>query len=288
MIDIWPSPAKLNLFLYINNRRSDGYHNVQTIFQFLDYGDLLQIKINNSGNIELTTQFNDIPKENNLIIKAANLLKKTAKNILPLNAGAIIHINKKLPIGSGLGGGSSNAATILVALNYLWKIRLTINELAKLSLQLGADIPIFIYGLASFAQGKGEKIIPINFKEKWYLITYPNIKISTKEVFNYSNLTRNTKHRSLHTLLNLPFTNDCENIVRSNFNKVDEIINLLMKYAPTRLTGTGSCVFSEFDNKKNAYDTLNLLPKYATGFIAKGINISPLRQVLLMNNLLRN
>ncbi|PPI88970.1 4-(cytidine 5'-diphospho)-2-C-methyl-D-erythritol kinase [Candidatus Pantoea edessiphila] len=279
MTTLWPAPAKLNLFLYITGRRSDGYHNIQTIFQLLDYSDMIKIEINNSGDIDLLTDLINIPKENNLIIKAATLLKLKSKKILPLKTGAFISIQKKLPIGSGLGGGSSNAATVLVALNYLWKTQFTVYELATLGLQLGADIPVFIYGFTAFAEGIGEKIRPIKIKEKWYLIVYPNINISTSEIFSCFNLTRNNKNYNLQTLLHLPFSNDFEKIVRTNFIQIDNIISFLLNYAPTRLTGTGSCVFSVFDIESKAYDVLKLIPQSFTGFVAKGINISPLRKL---------
>ncbi|PPI86822.1 4-(cytidine 5'-diphospho)-2-C-methyl-D-erythritol kinase [Candidatus Pantoea edessiphila] len=280
MMTIWPAPAKLNLFMYITGRRLDGYHNLQTLFQFIDYSDLIEIKVNDSGHINLITKLIDIPKENNLIVKAAKLLKLAAKKYLLINSGATISIRKKLPIGSGLGSGSSNAATILVALNYLWKTKFTINQLAELGLQLGADVPLFIHGYSAFAEGVGEKLRRVNIKQKWYLITYPNININTSDIFSSNNLTRNTKYCNMNQLLKLPFTNDCENLVRSNFVEIDSIISSLSRYAPTRLTGTGSCVFSECNNKQDAYDLMKLIPKYAVGFIAKGINMSPLHTVL--------
>lgn len=275
-ITVWPSPAKINLFLYINNRRIDGYHNLQTLFQFLNYGDTIHISLNQSDKIILLSSLSGVLDKNNLILNAAKQIKKIAQKRFITNKkyGANIFIDKYIPIGSGLGGGSSNAATILMALNHLWNVGLTLDELSLIGLQLGADIPIFIKGFSAFAEGIGEIIKKVHLDEKWYLIVYPNINISTFSIFNHKNLQRSTPVFSLHTLLKNPFFNDCENVVRKKFKKIDEIINYLSCYAPTRLTGTGSCVFSEFDSEIKAKAMCKKIPTGFYRFIAKSCNTS--------------
>lgn len=282
MITTWPAPAKLNLFLYITGRRPDGYHNLQTLFQFLDYGDTLHIEPDQSGNISLLTPVAGVSDEQNLIVRAAKLLKQAAETSNPLlaQAGARISIEKTLPMGGGLGGGSSNAATVLVALNYLWQCNLTSNELAKLGLQLGADVPVFVEGFAAFAEGVGEQLQPAQPDEKWYLVAHPGVSVGTPEVFNDPGLTRDTPVRDLAALLAAPFSNDCEAVVRKRFREVDELVSWLLEYAPSRLTGTGACVFSEFDTESAARQVLELAPKGVRGFVARGVNVSPLRRTL--------
>ncbi|UDG79239.1 4-diphosphocytidyl-2-C-methyl-D-erythritol kinase [Candidatus Ecksteinia adelgidicola] len=274
------SPAKLNLFLYITGQRKDGYHLLQTWYQFLNYSDILILIPRKDNKIQLLTPLENISNKNNLIIRAALLLEKfcNKKKIINAPYGMDIKINKRLPTGSGLGGGSSNAATILVALNELWNCNLNNNQLIQLGIQLGADIPFFICGHTAFAEGIGEKLTFINAPEKWYLVAYPNINISTKTIFNDKELTRNTPIRKFNELLSIPYKNDCELIVRKRFYKVEQLIFWLLRYAPSRLTGTGSCVFSEFDSQEAAYKVLHQFPVSIHGFISQGVNISPLYQ----------
>jgi len=273
----WPSPAKLNLFLYITGQRKDGYHNLQTLFQFLDFGDELKITPNNSGHITLSPKMDDIPLQQNLIYQAAHALKPYANG----DTGAHIHLKKVLPIGGGLGGGSSNAATTLVALNYLWNINFDDDELAEIGLKLGADVPVFIQSFAAFAEGVGEELTPVEPKEKWYLVIQPNVSISTADIFSHPDLKRNTPKRSLNTLLDQNYENDCEKIVRLLYPEVDKQLSWLLQYAPSRLTGTGSCVFAEFSNAKEAQQAYTELPNSVSAFIAQGHNISPLRKTLI-------
>ncbi|MDO4431378.1 MAG: 4-(cytidine 5'-diphospho)-2-C-methyl-D-erythritol kinase [Lonepinella koalarum] len=272
----FPSPAKLNLFLYINGKRSDGYHELQTLFQFLDYGDWLTISVRQDHQICLTPLINAVKTEENLVYRAAKLLQQHTCTRL----GADIHLEKNLPMGGGVGGGSSNAATTLLALNYLWKTNLSITELATLGLSLGADVPIFIEGYAAFAEGVGEKISPCEPKEKWYLVLKPHVSISTASVFGDPNLTRDTPKKCLSQLLNEKFSNDCEKVVRDHYPEVEELLSWLIQYAPTRLTGTGACVFAEFDNEANAQAVFNQKPDKYQGFVAKGLNRSPLHYLL--------
>ncbi|QIM63223.1 4-(cytidine 5'-diphospho)-2-C-methyl-D-erythritol kinase [Pasteurellaceae bacterium Orientalotternb1] len=272
----FPSPAKLNLFLYINGRRTDGYHELQTLFQFLDFGDSLQISLRDDAEIVLENQIDGVTVEQNLIYRAAKLLQN--QTACPL--GANIAIEKNIPMGAGLGGGSSNAATVLVALNHLWQTGLDLEQLAELGLQLGADVPIFVRGFAAFAEGVGEKLTPCSPPEKWYLVLKPEVSISTALVFQHPDLPRDTPKRALAQLLASPFANDCEKIVRDHYSEVEDWLAWLLQYAPSRLTGTGACIFAEFENEADAQRVFALKPKQVQGFVAQGLNISPLHQQL--------
>lgn len=282
MMTTWPSPAKLNLFLYITGQRPDGYHTLQTLFQFLDYGDTLTITPRTDGQLRLLTPVEGVPDEENLIIRAARLLMTAAaaSQRLPAGSGADITIEKRLPMGGGLGGGSSNAATVLVALNHLWRCGLSEDELAALGLTLGADVPVFVRGRAAFAEGVGEVLTPVEVAEKWYLVIHPGVSIPTPIIFRDPELPRNTPVRSIDALLKCEFSNDCEVIARKRFREVDDVLSWLLEYAPSRLTGTGACVFAEFDTELAARQVLEQAPEGWQGFVAKGVNLSPLKQAL--------
>ena len=283
MMTHWPSPAKLNLFLYITGQRADGYHTLQTLFQFLDYGDTLGIALRGDGEIRLLTPVEGVAHEDNLIVRAARLLMKAASESdrLPKGSGADISIEKRLPMGGGLGGGSSNAATVLVALNHLWQCGLSVDELAGLGLTLGADVPVFVCGHAAFAEGVGEILTPVEPEEKWYLVAHPGVSIPTPVIFKDPDLPRNAPKRSIKTLLKCEFSNDCEVIARKRFREVDAALSWLLEYAPSRLTGTGACVFAEFDTESRARQVLEQAPEWLKGFVAKGVNLSPLHRALL-------
>ncbi|HBC3501365.1 4-(cytidine 5'-diphospho)-2-C-methyl-D-erythritol kinase [Vibrio parahaemolyticus] len=272
----WPSPAKLNLFLYINGRTENGYHELQTLFQFVDHGDELTIQANHSGDITISPEIEGVPLQDNLIWKAATALQ----NYAHCSFGAHIELHKILPMGGGIGGGSSNAATTLVALNHLWRLNLTDDELAEIGLKLGADVPVFVRGFSAFAEGVGEKLSPANPEEKWYLVVRPNVSIATADIFRHPDLTRNTPKRDLERLLNAPSVNDCEKIVRMLYPEVDKQLSWLLQYAPSRLTGTGSCVFAEFSSKSEAETILAQLSDKVSAFVAQGRNISPLKETL--------
>ena len=282
MMTQWPSPAKLNLFLYITGQRSDGYHDLQTLFQFLDYGDTLSIEPRTDGKIRLLTPVQGVAESDNLIVRAAKLLQQAAadRDSLPEGSGADIRIDKRLPMGGGLGGGSSNAATVLVALNHLWGCGLSVDALAALGLTLGADVPVFVHGHAAFAEGVGEELTPVDPPEKWYLVAHPGVHISTPAIFNDPDLPRNTSKRPINTLLNCEFVNDCEVIARKRFREVDAALSWLLEYAPSRLTGTGACVFAEFDSESSARQVLEQAPEWLQGFVARGVNVSPLMHAL--------
>ncbi|MGF1765395.1 4-(cytidine 5'-diphospho)-2-C-methyl-D-erythritol kinase [Aliivibrio kagoshimensis] len=270
---VWPAPAKLNLFLYITGQRENGYHDLQTLFQFLDHSDQLTITANTSGEVTLLPEIEGVPTEHNLIWQAATLLQQHSH----CRWGADIKLDKILPMGGGLGGGSSDAATALVALNLIWGLDLSVDTLASLGLALGADVPVFVRQTAAFAEGIGEEIVPAQPEEKWYLVIKPQVSISTADIFTHPQLTRNTPKRSLQQLLNEKYENDCEKIVRSIHPEVDHLLSWLLEYAPSRLTGTGACIFAEFLSKQDATELFQSLPDNVHGFIAQGVNTSPLQ-----------
>lgn len=273
----WLSPAKLNLFLYITGRRADNYHNLQTLFQFIDYCDELKFNLRQDNQINLLTAFKNIPPHKNLIVIAAEQLKAYTNR---QDLGVDITIEKKIPMGGGLGGASSNAATVLVALNQLWQLNLSTQTLIDIGRKIGADVPIFIYGHASFAQGIGDEFQALTIPEHWYLITCPNIEISTSDIFNDPELKRNSAVKSVDDLLSIPFDkllNDCESIVRKRYPKVDEIITYLSQFATTRLTGTGACVFTQCKTEQQAKEIQKQLEALSiSSIIAKSLNKSPL------------
>ena len=276
------SPAKLNLFLHIVGRRSDGYHELETLFQFLDHSDTLSFTVTANEQIQLSTPITGVNNDDNLIVKAARLLQQRIRQdqhapILGVN----MSIDKILPMGGGLGGGSSNAATVLLALNTLWQANYSITELANLGLKLGADVPIFIHGHAAFAQGVGEKFTPASPEEAWYLVSKPNVSISTQSVFTSNDLPRNTeKVKKPDHLVNIMnddfFHNDCQTMVIKHYSEVAKLLAWLIEYAPSRMTGTGACVFSRFTSQEQACEVQAKLPKGITSFVAKGLNKSPL------------
>jgi 4-diphosphocytidyl-2-C-methyl-D-erythritol kinase len=295
----FPAPAKLNLFLHVVGQRNDGYHELETLFQFLDYSDTIEITVTTNSDIILLTPLDGVDNKDNLIVKAAKLLQeKTSledQNKKTAALGATINIDKILPMGGGLGGGSSNAATILVALNALWQCNFSTKQLSELGLSLGADVPIFIHGFAAFAQGIGEKLSPVQPKEHWYLISKPHCSISTASVFTSSDLPRDTK-KLVHNDFNKHYCdddlftgyqqnngkyhNDCQTMVIKHYDKVANLLAWLIEYAPSRMTGTGACVFSSFPSKEAAYDLQTKLPKGIDSFIAKGLNKSSLLPVI--------
>ena len=276
----WPSPAKVNLFLHITGRRDDGYHEIQTAFQFLDYSDSLEFQVEQSGAIELLTPLNGVKNESNLIIRAAKCLQSHTDS----KQGAKISIKKRLPIGGGLGGGSSNAATTLIALNHLWQTKLTTTKLAQLGLTLGADVPVFIHGYAAWAEGIGEKLTPISPAEPWYVVIVPNCQVSTAEVFSYQELTRDCEPITISRFLSGEVINVCERVVLKNYSAVSQAVDWLNRYGKSRMSGTGACVFAGFDSQVQAQHVLEDLPSHWRGFIAKGCNQSPLATLMGLRN----
>lgn len=284
----WLAPAKLNLFLHITGKRDDGYHNLQTIFQFLDYSDELFFEITNDGIIQLEKPIPGVPDEDNLIIRAAKMLREFADDktdALLDNKGTIISINKQLPMGGGLGGGSSNAATTLVALNQLWQLNLSNEELKSIGLKLGADVPVFIHSQSCLAEGVGEKFTHVEPEQSWYLVIVPNCHVNTGEIFSNSSLTRNSKTLRIRPPLDWEvlgtLRNDCEALVKKLYPEVNQSLEWLSKYGLARMTGTGCCVFSPFPSEEEAGKIAALLPERlkaegVKAFVAQGVNQSPL------------
>jgi 4-diphosphocytidyl-2-C-methyl-D-erythritol kinase len=272
----WPAPAKLNLFLHVNGRRPDGYHELQTLFIFLDQSDQLAFDTNLSDTITLEPEIAGVPLEQNLIYRAAMLLK--AKMDKPV--GVHIRLEKQLPMGGGLGGGSSDAATTLVALNHLWQAGLDQEVLAEMGRALGADVPVFVRGQAAFAEGVGEKLVPVSLPAKWYLVAVPPVHVSTALIFQDPDLVRNTPKQSWTELRSGSWKNDCEALVKKQYPEVAKALSWLLEYAPSRMTGTGACVFAEFADEKTAREALAEMPDWLQGFVAKGLTLSPLQTVL--------
>lgn len=271
----WPAPAKLNLFLHIIGQREDGYHLLQTVFQFLDYSDNLWFELRCDGQINRSNNLADIDPEQDLTVRAARLLQSEAG----IQQGVNIHIEKNLPIGGGLGGGSSDAATTLVALNQLWQSGLPTDQLAKLGLQLGADVPVFVQGFAAWAEGVGEQLTPIELDQPWFLVLTPPVTVSTAEVFSDSELTRNTHPIKIPDFLAGTGGNNCESVVCQRYPEVAEALKWSRQFGNARLTGTGACVFIAFPTETEARTVLDQMPATWKGFVARGMNRSPLLEV---------
>lgn len=268
------SPAKLNLFLHITGRRSDGYHQLQTLFQLLDWGDDLQFTANRSGEITLDTDAQDIPTDSNLVMRAARLLQRGT-------AGAHIVLRKRIPTGAGLGGGSSNAATTLLALNHLWDLQLPRSELLAMGAQLGADVPVFVGGHTAWAEGIGEILTPVDLPERWYLIAVPDCHVATAEIFSHRQLTRNSIPIKMATFFEGNSRNDCQPLVRMLYPQVDKALKVLENFGEARLTGTGACAFISFDDAARAKEVREQLPGGWTSIVARGVNTSPLPEELV-------
>ncbi len=268
----WPAPAKLNLFLHITGRRHDGYHMLQTAFQFLDYCDYLDFTLRDDNEIQLKTPFPDVANEDNLIVRAARSIQPFSQR----PAGVDITIDKHLPMGGGLGGGSSNAATTLVALNQLWQCGLSNDALTTIGLSLGADVPIFIHGHAAWAEGVGEKLISISPEEPWYVIISPDCHVSTAEIFLSEQLTRDCEPITISRFLSGEGRNICEDVVMRLYQPVSEAFHWLAQFGDARMTGTGACVFAKFDSQESAQRVIHSMPRHWAGFVAKGCNQSPL------------
>lgn len=304
-----PAPAKLNLYLHIVGQRPDGYHQLETVFQFLDFSDTIAFQENHSGAISLSVEAYDevaastesakhvdsentnksllpaadlaalqaTPLQENLIYRAAELLLPYRRN---KQLGVHLTLYKRLPMGGGVGGGSSNAATTLLGLNYLWDLQLSEQQLANIGLRLGADVPVFVHGKASFAEGVGEIFSTTFPAEKHYLVVHPQVAVSTAQIFTHPALPRNTKalHKPLENWQS--GHNDCEKLVCSLYPQVASALQWLLKYAPSRMTGTGACVFGCFTTTVEAQKALRALPAEFRGFVATGVNQSPLHAAL--------
>ncbi len=271
-----PAPAKLNLWLHIIGRRADGYHELETVFQFLDHGDELSFALRDDGVIRLHTEIEAVPHDSNLIVRAARKLQEQSSTPL----GADIWLTKVLPMGGGIGGGSSDAATTLLALAHLWQLDWDEDRLAALGLSLGADVPVFVRGRAAFAEGVGERLTPVELDEPWFLVAVPQVFVSTAEVFGSPELTRDTPPIKVRSLLAGGGRNDCQPVVEKRYPEVRNALILLNKFVSARLTGTGACIFGSFPNRDDADKVARQLPGTLPSFVAQGRNISMLHRRL--------
>ncbi|MGZ8164027.1 MAG: 4-(cytidine 5'-diphospho)-2-C-methyl-D-erythritol kinase [Methylobacter sp.] len=268
----WPAPAKLNLMLRIIGQRSDGYHLLQTVFQFTDLCDWITFHPVNNGKVSLKKTIPGVPEANDLTVRAAKLLKTETG----CEQGVCIEVEKNLPMGGGLGGGSSDAATTLVVLNELWDLKLPSKKLMDLGLALGADVPVFVGGYSSWAEGVGEKLEKINLEEQWVIIIKPACHVDTKQIFSAKNLTRNSRSITILDFTEGEQQNDCLSVVCELHPAVKEALVVLSEYSEARLTGTGACIFAQFDSQNAAMDAYKSLKDKWQVYLAKGVNESPL------------
>lgn len=273
----WPAPAKLNLFLHVTGRRDDGFHELQTVFQFLDYGDYVRFEPDDSGQVVLSGGLPDIPPGQDLILRAAAALAMHTG----CRRGAHIRLEKNLPAGGGLGGGSSDAATTLVALNILWDLQLEVDELAELGLQLGTDVPVFVRGFAAWAEGVGERLTPMDsLEEPWYLVVNPQIHVSTAQIFADPQLTRNASSLRIPAFRAELGVNHLQAVVTRQYPEVGKAVNWLASHRPARMTGSGACIFAACESRAQAESIREQIPLPWTGFVAQGCNRSPLYRCL--------
>jgi 4-diphosphocytidyl-2-C-methyl-D-erythritol kinase len=274
MSPAWPAPAKLNLFLHVTGRRPDGYHELQTAFQLLDYGDEILVEPRADGLILRPQGAAGVPPESDLVVRAARRLQAAAG----CSRGADIHVIKRIPLGGGLGGGSSDAATTLVALNRVWGLDWPEERLAALGLELGADVPVFVRGRTAWAEGVGEELTPLALPPAWYLVVCPSCAVSTAQVFADPELTRDTPKTTIKGFVSAGGRNDCEPVVRRLYPEVGAALDWLAPRARdgARLTGTGGCVFARFPSAAEAEAVLAVMPAGWTGFVARGVGESAL------------
>jgi len=268
----WPAPGKLNLFLHIVGRRSDGYHLLQTAFQFIDLCDELRFWQRADGVIERVGEVPGVPAGADLALRAARVLAAQHR----VRAGVGIELRKRLPVQGGVGGGSSDAATVLVALNRLWRLDLSVEALSALGLGLGADVPVFVRGQAAWAEGVGEQLTPADFPAPIYVLVQPDVTVTTAELFQATELTRDSPIITMTGFLATGGRNDFEPVVRRRYPAVAEVLDWLGRVAPARLTGTGSCVYAAMPDERTAREALARLPVRWRGYVVRGLNRSPL------------
>jgi len=264
------SPAKLNLMLHITGRQENGYHNLQTVFQFIDLCDDLGFT-KTPHAIRRISGNTEVDPEQDLIVRAARLLQEYTGS----SQGVDISIQKKIPVGGGLGGGSSDAATTLMALNHLWQLRLKRQDLQQIGLKLGADVPVFIFGRSAWAEGVGEDFQALKLPEPWYLIIHPKVFVSTKEIFSSKHLTRDCHPITIRAFLDGDGNNVCQPVACSLYPEIQQALNWLSQFSPARMTGTGSCIYAIFDSAEKANIIKSQIPGDWTGYLAKGMNINP-------------
>jgi 4-diphosphocytidyl-2-C-methyl-D-erythritol kinase len=273
---LWPAPAKLNLFLHVTGRRPDGYHELQTVFQLIDLCDTIGISVRDDGRIERPDGPPGVDPESDLTVRAARALQVATGCRL----GATLRIRKRIPMGGGLGGGSSDAATVLLGLNELWGCGLPVDRLAGLGLPLGADVPVFVRGSSAWGQGVGEDLRPLELPESWYVVIHPGVAVGTRDVFQSPELTRNSPIITIRDFFQSGGRNDCEPVVRARFPEVADALDWLGRFAPARLTGTGSCIFAPCATAIDAERLAARVPDRWTSYVARGLNVSPVHEML--------
>jgi 4-diphosphocytidyl-2-C-methyl-D-erythritol kinase len=273
---LWPAPAKLNLFLHVTGRRPDGYHELQTVFQLIDLCDTIAISVRADGQIERPDGPAGVDPESDLTVRAARALQAATGSRL----GATLRVRKRIPMGGGLGGGSSDAASVLLGLNELWGCRMPVDELARLGLPLGADVPVFVRGSSAWGQGVGEDLQPLELPESWYVVIHPGVAVGTRDVFQSPELTRNSPIITIRDFFQSGGRNDCEPAVRARFPEVADALDWLGRFAPARLTGTGSCIFAPCATAIDAERLAARVPDCWTSYVARGLNVSPVHELL--------
>ena len=273
---VWPAPAKLNLFLHVTGRRPDGYHELQTVFQLIDLCDTIALSVRPDGLIERPDGPPGVDPEADLTVRAARALQVATGCRL----GATLRVRKRIPMGGGLGGGSSDAATVLLGLNELWGCRMPVDQLARLGLPLGADVPVFVRGSSAWGQGVGEDLQPLELPESWYVVIHPGVAVGTRDVFQSPELTRNSPVITIRAFFESGGRNDCEPVVRARFPEVAEALDWLGRFAPARLTGTGSCIFAPCATAIDAERLAARVPDRWTSYVARGLNVSPVHALL--------
>ena len=268
----WPAPAKLNLFLQVTGRRPDGFHELQTVFQIIDLCDSLDFEVRDDGLVKRVAGSAAVAPEEDLVVRAARLLQRRGA----VEHGVRIAVRKRIPLQGGLGGGSSDAATTLVALNELWGTGLGVDELAALGLQLGADVPVFVRGHSAWGEGVGEELVPIDLPQRWFAVIRPPVAVSTAAVFQAPELTRNSPKITIRGFLQTGGRNDCEPVVTARYPEVRQALDWLGQFGEARMTGTGSCVFVSFARRDEAAGALAGLPEGWQGSVARGLAASPL------------
>ena len=273
-----PAPAKLNLFQHVTGRRPDGYHLLQTLFRFIDLQDTLHFSLREDGAIRRTNVLDGIPEEQDLCVRAARLLQSETG----CSSGGDITIDKHIPMGGGLGGGSSDAATVLIALNRLWSLGLSRTRLMQLGLRLGADVPVFIFGENAFAEGVGEQLQACSLPDAWYVVLFPPVHVPTAQIFAHPELTRNAVSITMRALSERrfgeesQFRNDLQPVVCELYPEVARYMGWLAEFGKATMTGSGACVFAEFDNRNRAEAVIKQLPPGMRGVVAQGLARHPL------------
>ncbi|MDJ0832160.1 MAG: 4-(cytidine 5'-diphospho)-2-C-methyl-D-erythritol kinase [Gammaproteobacteria bacterium] len=265
------SPAKVNLMLHITGRRDDGYHELQTVFRLIGLYDQLTFTIREDSEITRNSANSAVAEADDLTVKAAKLLQRQYE----VAQGVDIQIDKQIPMGGGLGGGSSDAATTLMALNQLWQLDLSTEKLQQIGLQLGADVPVFIFGRNAWGEGIGEHLTALDLPDSWYLIVHPNIFVSTAQVFSAQDLTRDCHPITIRAFLEGAGSNVCQPVAAKLYPEIQQAIDWLDQFGQARMTGTGACIFAAFDSAEKAYSVKSRLPEKWSGYVVQGLNTNP-------------